>query len=93
MVRVSSVFGCQVLPVGNQVLPGGDQVLPVSVFGDPERQEKFFDVARVAKKCFDEAGAARKVFWRGGSGKKSVLAWQERQEKCFGVAGVRSLPP
>ena len=28
------------------------------------------------------------MFWRGGSGKKSVLARREQQEKCFGVAGV-----
>ena len=31
---------------------------------------------------------ARKVFWCSGSGKKSVLAWWEWLEKCFGVAGV-----
>lgn len=30
----------------------------------------------------------RKVFWRGGNGQKSVLAWEESQEKCYGMAGM-----
>ena len=34
------------------------------------------------------AEKARKVFWRGGSGKMSVLAWREWQDKYFGKAGV-----
>ena len=30
LVRMSPVFGCQMLPGGDQVLSGGDQVLPAS---------------------------------------------------------------
>ena len=59
----------------------------------------------MTRKCFGDTEMARKVFWCGGSGKKifgmagvasgkkSVLAWRECQEKCFGIAGLTILPP
>ena len=28
------------------------------------------------------------MFWRGGNGQKSILAWEESQEKCYGMAGM-----